>query len=122
MYALLILNLICPFVMILIGVILKKHPVSDMAKNSGYNTPTSRKSQQHWDYAQNIAPDIYLSLGRILLIAEVIMSLLMLLFRVPVVYSVVIGMCIGFVFILFGFYYTDSKIEEKIADKQKKRE
>lgn len=47
MYYLLFLNLIVPFVMILVGDILKKHPVSDMSKHNGYNTPTSRKSQEH---------------------------------------------------------------------------
>ena len=51
MYALLCLNFIIPFVMILVGYILKKHPVSTMKSNNGYNTPTSRKSKKHWDYA-----------------------------------------------------------------------
>ncbi|MDO4557206.1 MAG: SdpI family protein [Lachnospiraceae bacterium] len=60
---LLLLNLIVPFVMILVGFMLKKHPVSDMKSNNGYNTPTSRKSQEHWNYAQSIAPDIFISLG-----------------------------------------------------------
>ena len=35
-----------------------------MDRSNGYNTPTSRKSQEHWDYAQKIAPDIYISLGK----------------------------------------------------------
>ena len=37
--------------MILVGWILKKHPVMDMKSHNGYNTPASRKSQEHWDYA-----------------------------------------------------------------------
>ncbi len=71
MQALLLLNLITPFVMVLVGAILKKHPVSDMSTQNGYNTPTSRKSQEHWDYAQEIAPDIYLSLGKYPFIAAI---------------------------------------------------
>ena len=55
MYGLLVLNLIVPFVMILVGYSFKKHPVTDMNSGNGYNTPTSRKSQEHWDYAQSIA-------------------------------------------------------------------
>ena len=37
--------------MILVGYTFKKHPVLDMKSQNGYNTPTSRKSQEHWDYA-----------------------------------------------------------------------
>ena len=53
MEALLILNLIMPFVMILVGYLLKKHPVLDMSTHNGYNTSVSRRSQEHWDYAQS---------------------------------------------------------------------
>ena len=48
MQALLILNLIGPFVMVLVGVLLKKHPQSDMRKQNGYNTPTARNPQLNW--------------------------------------------------------------------------
>ncbi len=60
MYGLLILNFVIPFVMIFVGYILKKHPVKDMNSGNGYNTPSSRKSQEHWDYAQSIAPNIFI--------------------------------------------------------------
>ena len=59
MYGLIALNFIIPFVMVFVGYILKKHPVKDMTSGNGYNTPTSRKSQEHWDYAQSIAPYIF---------------------------------------------------------------
>ena len=81
---LLFLNLIVPYVMILTGSILKKHPVSDMKSQNGYNTPTSRKSQAHWDYAQSIAPDIFISLGKILGIIEIILSVMMFLFHTSI--------------------------------------
>ena len=60
MYGLLVLNFIIPFVMVFVGYILKKHPAKDMTSGNGYNTPTSRKSQEHWDYAQSIAPNIFI--------------------------------------------------------------
>ena len=63
MYSLLILNFIIPFVMVLLGYLLKKYPVTDRNSGCGYNTPASRSSQEHWDYAQEIAPDIFLGLG-----------------------------------------------------------
>ncbi|MCI9676432.1 MAG: hypothetical protein HFH06_11850 [Lachnospiraceae bacterium] len=117
MQVLLVLNLIVPFVMILVGACMKKYPQSDMRKQNGYNTPTSRKSQAHWDYAQQIAPDIYISLGKYLIVVEVIISVILLLLRISVEYSIVIGACIGGAFLLYGFYHTDKKICEKFADK-----
>ena len=63
MYGFLILSFIIPFVMILLGYLLKKYPVTDRNSGCGYNTPASRSSQEHWDYAQEIAPDIFRGLG-----------------------------------------------------------
>ena len=118
MQALLFLNLICPFVMVLVGALLKKHPVSDRNKGNGYSTPTSRKSQEHWDYAQKIAPDIYISLGKYLFIVEIIVSIIFLILQISIDISLTIGTCIGFVFLFYGFYYTDSQIKDKFSDKQ----
>ena len=75
MYWLLVLNLIIPFVMIIVGDILKKHPVENMKSNNGYNTSTSRKSKAHWEYAQSIAPDIFINHGKILVIVEIFLSI-----------------------------------------------
>lgn len=119
MYAMLLLNFICPFVMILVGIILKKHPVSDMRKQNGYNTPTSRKSQAHWDYAQQIASDIYIAFGKYLFIVEIIVSIILFLMRVSVERSLIVGEGIGFICLFYIFYYTDGKIEEKFSDKKK---
>ena len=64
MYGLLVLNFIIPFVMVFVGYILRSTPVKDMTSGNGYNTPTSRKSQEHWDYAQSIAPNIFMVLAK----------------------------------------------------------
>ena len=71
MYGLIALNFIIPFVMVFVGYILKKHPVKDMTSGNGYNTPTSRKSQEHWDYAQSIAPNIFIGIGKTLGLVEI---------------------------------------------------
>ena len=113
---LLFLNLIVPYVMILTGSILKKHPVSDMKSQNGYNTPTSRKSQAHWDYAQSIAPNIFISLGKILGIIEIILSVMMFLFHTSSQVALTVGGCVGVGFLLFGFYKTDSEIEKKFIE------
>ena len=117
MQVLLVLNFIVPFVMILVGCILKRHPGSDMSRHNGYNTPTSRKSQAHWDYAQKIAPDIYISLGKYLFVVEFAVSTILLILHVTIEYSIIIGECIGCAFLFFGFYHTDKRIEEKFSDK-----
>ncbi len=115
MQALLVLNLIAPFVMVLVGVLLKKHPQSDMSKQNGYNTPVSRKSQAHWDYAQSIAPKIWISLGGYLFLVEIAASIVMLVLKVPVGSSIAVGTLIGIAFMIYGFYYTDKKIKENFT-------
>ena len=119
MSGLLILNAIVPFVLILVGFMFKKHPVSDMRSQNGYSTPVSRKSQMHWDYAQKIAPDIFISIGKRLFAVEAMISIVSLIFRLSVGTSIAVGTCIGFVFLFGGFLYTDSKIEE-FVDGQKR--
>ncbi|GFI42686.1 hypothetical protein IMSAGC018_00349 [Lachnospiraceae bacterium] len=115
---LLVLNLIVPYVMILVGSILKKHPVSDMKLQNGYNTPTSRKSQAHWDYAQSIAPNIFIALGKILGVIEIMISILMFLFHISSQAAVSVGECVGIGFLLYGFYKTDSEIEKKFRESE----
>ena len=71
MKTLLLFNFIIPVVMLLASVFLKygKHPYPGPPSYgqtkwkvdlSGYNTPGSRKSQARWDYAQQIAPGVFL--------------------------------------------------------------
>lgn len=113
MYGLLVLNFIIPLVMTTVGSVLKKHPVTDMKKHSGYNTPTSRKSQEHWDYAQRIAPDIFLSLGKILGIAVLILSVGIVLLQRSVYTALCAGIGIGVAFLVYGFYKTETEIKKK---------
>ncbi|MCM1217412.1 MAG: SdpI family protein [Lachnospiraceae bacterium] len=113
---LLLLNLIVPYVMILVGGILKKHPVSDMRSQNGYNTPTSRKSQAHWDYAQSIAPDIFISIGKTAGVVEIILCVILFLLHVSSQEALIAGGCVGVGFLLFGFYRTDSEVKKKFAE------
>lgn len=114
MYSLLILNLIIPFVMLLVGSILKKHPVKDMQSQNGYNTPTSRKSQEHWDCAQSIAPANFIALGKISGGIEIISSLAMFLLQISIYTALSVGFCVGVFFLILGFYKTDSEIRKKV--------
>ena len=117
MHALLMLNLISPFVMILVGYMFKKHPVLTMESNNGYNTPTSRKSKKHWDYAQSIAPGNFIYFGKIAGIIEIVLSLVMFFTHVKIDTAITIGTCVGFGFLLLGFYKTDAEIEENVENR-----
>lgn len=116
MQALLLLNLIVPFVMVLVGSLLKKHPVSDRSSQNGYNTSTARKSQEHWDYAQQIAPDIFIMMGKYLFATEITVSILMLLLPFSVLYAVIIGTGIGLAWLGYGFYVTDKQIKQRFEE------
>lgn len=110
MYSLLLLNLIIPFVMILVGDILKRHPATDIKSGNGYNTPTARKSQEHWNYAQSIAPNNFISLGKVLGVVEIILSIGMFLLQISVNIALTVGICTGIVFLFCGFYKTEGSV------------
>lgn len=116
MQGLLLLNAIVPLVMTLVGAILKKCPVSDMMSQNGYNTPVSRRSQRHWDYAQEIAPGIFISMGKGLLLLEAVISIVLLMLGISAVTAVIVGTVIGFVALFGTFFYTDSRIVESVEE------
>ncbi len=117
MQALLVLNLIVPIIMITVGAALKKHPVSDINSGNGYCTPASRKSEAHWEYAQQMAPERFILLGKWLSLAEIALSLILLIFHVYAPYSVMTGSCLGFLWLGYAFYDTDKRIKERFADR-----
>ncbi|MDD2955141.1 MAG: SdpI family protein [Oscillospiraceae bacterium] len=117
MQILLILNLIVPGVMLLVGGILKWRPAVDMSRNNGYNTPVSRRSREHWDYAQKAAPGVFIAWGVRGLIVEALMSLVFLLAQIPVASAVAIGEGIGFIFLICGFCDTDRRIKNKFMER-----
>lgn len=115
MQALLVLNFIVPCIMVFVGAVLKKHPVSDPRSGNGYNTPTARKSEAHWEYAQQIAPGRFILLGKWLFLAEIVLSALLFAVRLFVGWSVMIGSCFGFLWLCYAFYDTDRRIKERFA-------
>lgn len=83
--------------------LLKKYPVTDRISGSRYNTPASRSAQEHWDYAQEIAPNIFLGLGIRLEITEVILNVCLFIFKVPAAKSLLTGIAIGVIFCFWDF-------------------
>lgn len=116
MYGMFVLNFIIPFVMVFAGYILKKHPAKDMTSGNGYNTPTSRKSQEHWDYAQSIAPDIFIGTGKTLGLVEIVLCISLLFLHISVQSTVFAGVVIGIIFLILGFYKTETGITSKFMN------
>ena len=107
---------VIPFVMIFVGYILKKHPVKDMNSGNGYNTPSSRKSQEHWDYAQSIAPNIFIGIGKTLGLVEIVLCISLLFLNISAQSTVFAGVAVGIIFLFFGFYKTETGIKNKFLD------
>lgn len=121
---LLILNFIVPFVMILVGVVQRKFPADNMGAHertrynqNGYSTPVSTRSQAHWDYAQKIAPVLFIRLGKYLFAAEAVLGLGLFLLRVFVYWILALGSGLGFAGLIGAFLYTDAKIEAFVREK-----
>lgn len=102
--------------MILVGYLLKKYPVTDMSRHQGYNTPSSRKSQEHWDYAQSIAPDIFLKYGKISFVFILLSTFLLLILNLDINISVYLGMAMGFVFVIVSFIKVEKQIKMKFPN------
>lgn len=117
MYGLIALNFIIPFVMVFVGYILKKHPVKDMTSGNGYNTPTSRKSQEHWDYAQSIAPNIFIGIGKTLGLVEIVLCISLLLLNISTQTTVFAGVVVGIIFLIFGFIKQKLELQVNLRTK-----
>ena len=87
-----------------------------MKSNNGYNTPTSRKSKAHWEYAQSIAPDIFINHGKILVIVEIFLSIFLTLFNVSINNTVLVGIILGFIILFCSFYKTENKIKRRFMN------
>ena len=123
MYTLLLLNFIIPGVMLLCGFLLKKMktPYPGPAINqvkwkvdfSGYNTPMSRKSQAHWDYAQQIAPAIFLRRGKQALFSAVCFAIVGLIVTWQV--GLAAGYVMGFVGMFLAFRDVERELKERFG-------
>ena len=63
----------------------------DVYKRQGYNTPSSRKSQEHWDYAQSIAPNIFIGIGKTLGLVEIVLCISLLFLNISAQSTVFAG-------------------------------
>ena len=106
-----IVNQIIPWVLVLVGYLLKRKPVETISSN-GYSTRTSRSSQENWDYGQKIAPGIFISTGLTLAVVELLVTVVFTLLKRPFYISIITGMVIGYSVMFLTFYRIDSKIKK----------
>lgn len=117
MRALLLLTLIVPLVMVLVGALLKRNPAAYPTSghgSSGYNTPRSRRSQASWDYAQIIAPDIFLRWGKTAFAVSAVSiaaGLVIAWWYVPLA----VGYLVGFGFLAAAFVETERALKERFG-------
>lgn len=119
MKLLLLLNFITPAVMLIVAAFLRrrKPPYPGpwgstrwRCGGSGYNTPSSRRSQAHWDYAQAAAANRFLSNGLNALWVCVACTLLGLTF-LPWWTALAIGCTLGIAMMIEAFVQTEEDIQ-----------
>lgn len=82
-----------------------------MRKHQGYNTPSSRKSQGHWNYAQSIVRNIFLKYGKMLLVFILILIVLFFFMNINLDVSVYLGTTLGVVFVIVSFYKVEKRLK-----------
>jgi hypothetical protein len=62
------------FIILAMGLLARKFP-SQYGTNTGINTPRSRKSREHWEYAQRYGPRYFIRYGIVALIANILITM-----------------------------------------------
>lgn len=129
MYGLLILNFIVPAVMLMAAYFLKRKkrpypgPVGMSVKwkvdFSGYNTPLSRKSRDHWDYAQTVAPERFFKWAKWSFLTPVLMTVLGAVLAPvspnAIQHAVIFGVGSGFYCMIVAFQETEKALKERFG-------
>ncbi|MDO5518680.1 MAG: SdpI family protein [Clostridium sp.] len=104
-------NFIVPLVMLYLSYHFKKEPCKQIGSN-GYSTPASRKSQEAWDYAQQICPAVFGKIGEVLLGVELIMTIIFIAMGVNIGAGLTIGEIVGVVGLGLAFYRVENQLEK----------
>lgn len=108
----LVIALICPIVLTIVALYLKKYIKIDNIGKSGYITKKSIESKEAWIYAQIISPKIYLKMAVANFIIDFCVILVMLIGNNNYNMIIEVCNCIGFIFIFIPFWIIDNKIED----------
>lgn len=108
-----ILSFIPPIILISLGFMLRLKPIKTIGSN-GYSSPFSKKSQETWDYAQNIAPKVVLFYSFILLLTISSLNLISVLCKSLYLQGLFTSVNIGFT--LFIIFKIELKLRSKFND------
>lgn len=120
-----LLNFLFPIILIGIGIYFKRN-VQLIIGKSGYITKKSTETFETWIYAQVIAPQIILKLGKICAVLVLITAVVMV--KLGFESKAIFYACniIGFIFVFIPFFCVDEKLEEfqknKLFHKENEKE
>ncbi len=106
-----LLIFIFPIVLCTIALYFKSKSTFEIGK-SGFITQKSIKSKETWNYAQKIAPNVYLKMSIVCAFLDFLITIVM--FVANIEYETIICFCsfVGLVFAIIPFFIVDKKIDE----------
>lgn len=69
-------NLLIPLLMLIIGLVWEKHPVTDINGAIGYRTARSMKNQETWNFAQHYMGKIWKKTGFALFFPSIVVNII----------------------------------------------
>ena len=72
------MNILIPFLMIILGLWMYKYPPKEINGVIGYRTTMSRKNMDTWNFAQNYCGRLWIKIGIILMIPSVLCNFLVI--------------------------------------------
>ncbi|CEO34641.1 Uncharacterised protein [[Clostridium] sordellii] len=106
---------IIPITLILLGVLLKFKPFHKIGGN-GYSSPFSKKSQETWLFAQQVAPKVILKNGLILFLITIVFSMFHTVVNININNLKEIIYTINFIFLIITYGLIESKLRKKIPN------
>ncbi|CEO28029.1 SdpI family protein [Paraclostridium sordellii] len=100
---------IIPITLILLGVLLKFKPFHKIGGN-GYVSPFSKKSQETWLFAQQVAPKIMLKNGLILFLITIVFSMFHTVLNINNLEGIIYT--ISFIFLIITYELIESKLRK----------
>ena len=99
-------------IFVLAGIILLKFPPREINGLYGYRTLSSMKNQERWDFVQHYSAKEMIKLGGLLLLA----STLGLLYQPVDIISLLIGIGLLILMVIFLFVRVEKAIKERFGD------
>lgn len=104
---------IIPITLILLGVLLKFKPFHKIGGN-GYSSPFSKKSQETWLFAQQVAPKVILKNGLILFLITIVFSMFHTVLNINNLEEIIY--IISFIFLIITYELIESKLRKKFPN------